>query len=156
MQWWHATSPNAATLLGFYIVPKALVAPFIGLTWLITPAITRPVFQSKYETSDMGLAAFVTLLFLPLLHMNVQFNSLAAALLTAGLLLITLARFRKSIGLSLYGICVLGAGTVTALASRWWQAAGWGQFMGLSLAQRSSSSSTPPEHGSRCPSPPCT
>jgi uncharacterized membrane protein len=130
-EWWNATSPNAITLLGFYIVPASLVAPFVGLTWLLTPAIARPVFRSQREASDLGLAAFITLCFAPLLHSNVHLTSLAAAILTAGLALMTLGSRRNSKGLTIYGVAVLAAGTVGAIANNWWDAAGWGHVLGL-------------------------
>src|SRR6185295_75080 len=92
IQWWDKSVPDAITGLGYYIVPAALAAPFVGLTWLATPRLATNDGKDRRNATDFGIAAFITLTLAPLLHADVHAASLATALLTAGLLLMAAGR----------------------------------------------------------------
>jgi Predicted membrane protein (DUF2339) len=131
IQWWEKTTADAITGLGYYIVPAALAAPFVGLTWIVTPRIAITDYKDRKRATDFGVAAFITFAVAPLLHVEVHAASLAAALLTAGLLLMAAGRRRASAGLSTYGMAVLTGGTIAAIATRWWSVQPTWHVLGL-------------------------
>jgi hypothetical protein len=132
IEWWDQTPASAISLLGFYIVPAALAAPYVGLTWLPTTRLAATGPNAKHAV-DVGLAICISLAFAPLLHAQVLTTSLATALLTAGLVTMALGSLRRSAGLIAYGVVVLGSGTIATIATTWWETPAWCRIMGLEL-----------------------
>jgi hypothetical protein len=128
IQWWEKST--AVSFLGLYFVPAALAAPYVGLTWLLTPRLALSKFDWVKRINDLGIAVFVTLCFAALLHTQMLTTSLAALIITCALVLMLVGGLRRSVGLSVYGIGVLVSGTIATIATQWWSDTSWGRVMG--------------------------